>query len=107
VPCCLCRSVVLAWGGNTSNLFRHLKIHHTKEYVSIEKGNKKQKSNNEETAQSTKQIIQGETIERTKPYTRNSQRWKEITGSVVYFMAKEMIPISTVEKVRFTKMVKN
>jgi len=49
----------------------------------------------------------GETIKRTKPYTHGSQQWKEIIGCIVYFMAKKMIPISTVEKVGFTKMVKN
>ena len=101
--CHLCQSVVLAQGGNTNNLFRH----HAKEYVSIEKGQKKQKSNNKETALSTKQIMLGETIKRTKPYTHGSQQWKEIIGCIVYFMAKKMIPISTVEKVGFTKMVKN
>ena len=34
---CLCRAVVLARGGNTSNLFSHLNIHHAKEHISIEK----------------------------------------------------------------------
>jgi len=68
VMCHLCQSVVLAQGGNTNNLFRH----HAKEYVSIEKGQKKQKSNNEETAQITKQITLGETIKKIKPYTCSS-----------------------------------
>ena len=43
VVCRLCRSVVLARGGNTSNLFSHLKIHHAKEYTSIEKGKRRQR----------------------------------------------------------------
>ena len=33
----LCRAVVLAGGGNTTNLFSHLKVHHMKEYASIER----------------------------------------------------------------------
>ena len=37
VICRLCQTVVLAQRGNTSNLFSHLKIHHTKEHASIEK----------------------------------------------------------------------
>ena len=45
-------------------------------------------------------------IERTKPHLRGGQQWKEITGSVVYFLAEEMIPISTVEKPGFTNMLR-
>ena len=109
VVCRLCRSVVLARGGNTSNLFSHLKIHHAKEYTSIEKGKKKAKTtvDKEEAGDSGgKQITLAESIERTKPYLRGSQRWKEVTGSVVYFLAKEMVPISTVEKPGFTNMLR-
>ena len=47
----------------------------------------------------------GEATERTKPYTCGSQCWKAITESVMHFMAKEMIPISTVEKPGFLSMV--
>ena len=43
----------------------------------------------------------GEAIERTKPYTCDSQLWKVITESVTCFMAKEMIPISIVEQPGF------
>ena len=35
VICLLCRAVVLARGGNTSNLFSHPKVHHAKEHASI------------------------------------------------------------------------
>ena len=41
VICCLCQTVVLTQGGNTSNLFSHLKIHHAKEHASIEKEKKR------------------------------------------------------------------
>ena len=47
----------------------------------------------------------GEAIERTEPYTSGSRCWKAITESVTRFMAKEMIPISTVEKPGFLSMV--
>ena len=101
VICRLCRAAVLARGGNTSNLFSHLKIHHAKEHASIKKSKKKNKSAayKEDSHNSGKQITPGIAIERTKPHTRGSHRWKEITESVMHFMAKEMISINTVERV--------
>ena len=94
--------------GNTSNLFSHLKVHHEKEHASIEKSKKKKTSaaNKEDSHDSGKQITLDEAIERTKPYTHGSHQWKEITESVMHFMAKEMIPINTVEKPGFRSMVR-
>ena len=108
VICHLCRAVVLARGGNTSNLFSHLKIHYAKEHASIEKSKKKKASaaNKDNSHNSGKQRTLDEAIERTKPYTHGSQRWKDITASVTHFVAKEMIPIHTVEKPGFRSMVR-
>ena len=88
----------MAQGGNKINLFSHLKIDHAKEHTSVEKGKKKKASaaNKEDSHDNEKHITLGEAIERTKPYTHGSQSWKAITESVTRFMAKEMIPISTV-----------
>ena len=41
VICHLCRTVMLAQGGNTSNLFSHLKIHHAKECASKKRERKR------------------------------------------------------------------
>ena len=88
-------------------MFSHLKVHHAKEHASIEKNKKKNKPlANKDSRDSRKQITLGEAIERTKPYTRGSQRWEEITESVTHFMAKEMIPINTVKKPGFRSMVR-
>ena len=74
----------------------------------IEKEKKKAKTtvDKEETGDSGKQKNPTKSIERTKLYLRGSQQWKEITGSIVYFLAKEMVPISTVEKPGFTNMLR-
>ena len=48
----------------------------------------------------------GESIEKTKSYAHGSHRWKEFIKSVVHFVAKEMLPVSTVEKPGFVRMVK-
>ena len=99
---------MLAQGGNTSNLFSHLKINHAKECASKEKGKKKKTlaANKEGSHNSEKHIMLGEGIERTKQYLRGSKQWKVITESAMHFMAKEMIAISTVEKPGFLSMVK-
>jgi len=108
VICRLCRAVILARGGNTSNLFSHLKNHHAKEHASIEKQKKKGKSAEENSDSSGKheQITLSEAVERSQPYTRSGRRWKEITESVTHYMAKEIIPVYTVEKPGFRKMMK-
>ena len=62
--------------------------------------------NKEDSHDSGKQITLGEAIERTIPYTHGSKRWKAITELVTHFMAKEMIPISSIEKPGFVSMVK-
>ena len=100
VICRLCRAIILVRKGNTTNLFTHLKVHHAKEYASIEKSKKKNKSAEDSGSLggSGQQITLGQAIERSKAYTRGSQRWKEITESVTHFMAKEMIPFNTVKK---------
>jgi len=65
VICCLYYTIVLVRGGNATNLFSHLKIHHAKEHASIEKRKKKRKLN-EESQDSGKQISLGEAVERSQ-----------------------------------------
>lgn len=67
VICHLCRAITLTQGGNTSNLFNHLKIHHINEHVSIEKSKKKNRStaNKKDSRDGRKQIKLGEAVERT------------------------------------------
>ena len=35
------------------------------------------------------------------PYEKKSQKWKEITATVTHYIAKDMAPISVVEKPGF------
>lgn len=39
------------------------------------------------------------------PYERNSIKWKEITNAVAFHVAKDMIPIYTVEKPSFKRLL--
>ena len=53
----------------------------------------------------TKQVTLAEAVERTQHYVRSSKRWQEITNSVGKFIAKEMMPVSVVERPGFKEMV--
>ena len=43
---------------------------------------------------------------KTKLYSRGSNKWKELTDSVTYCIAKYMLPIRIVEKEGFNTVVK-
>ena len=73
VNCCLCLAIILVRGGNTTNLFSHLKNRHAEEYTSIKNGRKR--SNQQRRG---KQMTLGKVVERSQSYTYGGQRWKEI-----------------------------
>ena len=44
-------------------------------------------------------------IEKTQKYEKKGKRWKELTDSVVYYIARDCLPIYTVEKPGFKKLL--
>lgn len=84
--CRLCLKLVLAHGGNTSNLVSHLKTHHPKEHTIIMKARKTRvtKKSSDDGGLKTRQVMSAEAIERTQPYLRSSKQWQEITTSVTH-----------------------
>jgi hypothetical protein len=46
-----------------------------------------------------------QSFERVQKYERKGKRWRELTDSVTYFLAKGMLPLNTVEKPGFKKMI--
>ena len=105
--CQLCRKSVLAHGGNTSNLVSHLKNHHPKEHSIVAKARKAKISekSNDSGEPKTRQVTLSEAVERTQHYVRSSKRRQEITTSVTKFIAKEMMPVSVVEREGFKEIV--
>ncbi|XP_058874176.1 E3 SUMO-protein ligase ZBED1-like isoform X1 [Acipenser ruthenus] len=104
ILCKKCWKVVPAKGGNTSNLFHHLRHRHPMEYSKcIEK-----RSSDKPTKHSVieNQTPISESISNVAPYEPDSKRWKQITDAVTYFIAKDMVPIYTVEKEGFKKLLK-
>ncbi|XP_049337568.1 E3 SUMO-protein ligase ZBED1-like [Astyanax mexicanus] len=112
--CRICRRAVQTKTGNTTNLFHHLKKYHPVEYtesVNIRSGAASQPlshgtSQPSSSGVSPKQQSIVATFASITPYETKTKRHQEITKAVTYFMAKDMMPLSTVEKEGFKNLVK-
>ncbi|XP_064153682.1 E3 SUMO-protein ligase ZBED1-like isoform X1 [Anguilla rostrata] len=116
IRCKICRRPVLSRTGNTTNLFHHLKRHHPTEHseslslryhasVSLPSSSSQQPS---PTASQTSEVRQPTILSAFSaitPYEKKSKRYKEITSAITYCIAKDMMPISTVEKQGFKKLM--
>ncbi|XDV25933.1 hypothetical protein PO909_029757 [Leuciscus waleckii] len=103
ILCKCCRAKILAKGGNTSNLLQHLSRKHVLEYqecIKLKSGNTgkaKEKSS---------QMSLKDAFAKGTYYDRKSKRWIEITNSITNHIAKDMVPLNTVEKEGFKQMIK-
>ena len=97
---------VLAKGGNTSNLMTHLRRHHLKQYAElIEAQKKKSKDKSLKTSQGQAKL---KVVDKSAAkYGHGSNKWQELTDSVSYCIAKDMMPICTVEKEGFKTLLKS
>ena len=92
-------------GGNTSNLLTHLKRHHPKKYAElIQAQKKKSEKGSKVTEGQTKLKAVDQSVAK---YGRGSKKWQELTDSVSYCIAKDMMPICTVEKQGFKALLKS
>ena len=117
VCCNMCCRVVPTSSRNTSNLFHHLKQFHSTEYseslkmrhhISLSQPIPETSpapppspagvSSKEKPTQQTR-------IAAFTPYDQQSKRHKDITKAGTNFLAKHMLPFSTVENVGFRKMM--
>ncbi|KAL6473716.1 hypothetical protein MHYP_G00172770 [Metynnis hypsauchen] len=117
VCCRMCRRVVPTSSGNTSNLFHHLKQFHSTEYSeSLKMRHHKSLSQPvPETSpapppspagvSSKEKPTQQTLIAAFMPYDKQSRHHKDITKAVTNFLAKDMMPFTTVENVGFRKMM--
>lgn len=99
------RKTVLVRGGNTSNLLSHLRNHHPKEFMEINQA-RKGKGAQKATKSSKGQASVVDLIEREVKYERSSRKWKQLTDSVAFCLAKDMLPMYTVEKKGFVRLLK-
>lgn len=99
--CRLCSKKVATKARNTSNLYSHLRNHHSAEYNVVKEVRAPSKT---PPPLSTQPTITDAVTLATK-YTRNSKRWKELTDAVAFCITKDMLPIYTVEKPGFKQLL--
>ena len=99
--CRKCFRTVPAKTGNTTNLIAHLRDNHPDLYSEISPiilQNKKQ-------GESSSQPTLREVIEKKAAYHRNSKEAHELNDAVTLFLAKDMLPLSTVDRSGFRQLV--
>ncbi|KAL1252179.1 hypothetical protein QQF64_019975 [Cirrhinus molitorella] len=107
VICKVCRRVVTARGGNTSNLFHHLKNTHAREYEEATRA-KTSASGTSSTSGArpkTTQLSLQASFTAATPYDKSSKKWKDITRAIALYIAKDMVPIQTIERDGFRYVV--
>ena len=115
VFCKLC-DMDLSYTGNTTNMITHLSYRRKDEYAAVKKQMAESAQTSKplqflasmEVARSSQSMSQPtilNSFEQAMPYPKSSSRWKSLTQSVSYFLAKDMLPISTVNNDGFKRML--
>ena len=86
-----------AKGSNTTNLFQHMREHHPIIYAEIAPKAPKQGS--------SAQASLSDVIAKSTKYSPSSAQAKELNRAVTYYLAKDAVPLSTVDKPGFRHMV--
>ncbi|KAL3972516.1 desumoylating isopeptidase 1 [Sarotherodon galilaeus] len=106
--CRTCKQAVVAKGGNTTNLFYHLKQKHFLEYKKAVKAREELSASTSEVVRPKKMTQQTIDIALNSctPYDKSNKRWGELTNAVTHCLARDMMPIQSVEREGFKKMLK-
>ncbi|KAK7938916.1 hypothetical protein WMY93_002242 [Mugilogobius chulae] len=105
VFCKTCRRTVVAKGGNTSNLFHHLKQKHNSEYSKAVKARDEASADVVVKPKKLAQKTIDAALTSGTPYEKGSRRWRDLTSAVTRCLARDMMPIQSVERDGFTKML--
>ena len=97
--CRKCREPVPIEYSATSNLYTHLRYHHKELYETV-KGNASSSSSS-----SSSQPTIAAAFDKVKPLDTKSKEHKSLTDSITRCLAKDMLPIRTVEKPGFKAMI--
>ena len=93
---------VSAKGDNTSSLLSHLKVHHPQWYLEVKKANSKPSGKDKDYTKtgkaSSRQPSLSNTLRSGHKYERKSRKWQQLTDAVTYCLAKDMMPIYSVEE---------
>lgn len=104
--CKKCKKQFWAKGGNTSNLFKHLEVNHPEEYGKIKSSTSKGKGTST-VPQPVHERSTGKQVTLTSfsKYNREEKKWKTLTDKVTFCLAKDIMPIYSVEKRGFKEML--
>ena len=100
--CKVCGKHVLAKASNTTNLFQHLREHHPTAYAEL---GPKKVVKREYSSSSSSQPTLGSIITSSTLYSSNSPQAKDLNRAVAYHIAKDAMPLSTVDKPGFRFMI--
>ncbi len=107
--CKCCRAKVVAGGGNTSNLLHHLSRKHVleyKEFMKLRSAPSTSAGDTRKAKEKSSQMSLEDAFVRGTAYDKKSKRWIEITNSITFHLTKDMVPLYTVEKDGFRRMIK-
>ena len=96
---------MLVKGGNTSNLLTHVKRHNPKQYVELIQVQEKKKSKEKSSKAIEWQTKLKAVDKSTAKYGLGSRKWQELTDSVTYCIAKDLMPIHTLNKEGFKTLL--
>lgn len=99
VHCKLCPQV-LRYSGSTTNMRYHLEEHHRKVFDSLPKSTAS--SSKRDKDQPTLQSI----VSASQPIQPSSATWNRLTDGIMYFIAKDMQPLDTIDDKGFRHMIK-
>ena len=99
VHCKICHCVFMSTTWPT--LWQHLQESHPIEYIEA-----KPTSNHGEYMKAKAQPTIAEALHVCQPFSHTSQRWRSLTDSICYFVAKDMQPFQTVNDPGFRQLLK-
>lgn len=103
--CNICLKPIAVKGTSTTNLFQHLKQRHPAEYEKCQSLQDEQNRSDQQTL-AKKQLTVAESFAQGTAYDRKGAWWRTVTEAVALHIAKDMVPIYTMEKTGFINLIK-
>ena len=106
VLCRLC-SAGLSYSGNTTNMKYHIQKHHPEHLKDIEEPSKERDANHDTAPSESgfKQLSLQAALNKVKPYSKDSQRYKTMVNAVGEFICYGLQPISVADDPSFRKLM--
>ena len=104
VFCQLC-SITLSYSGNIMNLAYHIRKHHPEHMKDIKESGTKQKDNSDTSDPGLKQLSLQATLNKVKPYLKDSQRHQMLVNAVGEFICYGLQPINVADDPSFKKLM--